>query len=221
MDRIHEANELLESSMSYLEKVAQLREEKSGDQMLWDEMLERFENRTQKHIDLVKKYLRKIMDLNLPDVSNLALLQELDHDASKWANPERDPYVYINWRYYQQRLGKEYEVPEGMDEKLQQATFHHIKNNKHHPEYWDENVTIRCLNTQDRDKPAEEMVDATSMPLTYVASMMADWLAMSEEKNTDVNDWIKMNVNVRWKFTPQQISLMRELASKISVERTN
>ena len=120
----------------------------------------------------------------------------------------------------QKDLGKEYTIPEGMEEQSTKATFHHIVNHKHHPEYWDDNVTIRCLNTQDRDKPAEDMVDATLMPLTYVASMMADWLAMSEEKNTDVNDWIEMNVNVRWKFTPQQVSLMKELASKISVDRS-
>ncbi len=199
--------------MGYLKRV-EIRAEN------WDEMVKHFETRTRMHIDLVKKYIRKILDLNLPQVNNLALLQELDHDTGKFEEPERNPYVYIAWKYYQQKLGNEYEIPEEIQQKTTEATFHHITTHKHHPEYWDDSVTIRCLNTQDRDKPAEEMVDATSMPLTYIASMMADWLAMSEEKNTDVNDWIKMNVNVRWKFTPEQVSLMRKIASKISVERT-
>ena len=75
------------SFMGYLKRI-EVRAEN------WDEMVKYFEARTQRHIDLVKKYLHKIMDLNLPDVSNLILTQELDHDTGKWIAPERDPYIY-------------------------------------------------------------------------------------------------------------------------------
>ena len=40
---------------------------------------------------------------------------------------------------------------------------------------------------------------------------MADWAAMSEEKGTSMKKWIKDNVNVRWKFSPEQVSLINEL----------
>jgi len=31
--------------------------------------------------------------------------------------------------------GKEYKVSSEIDNKMKLASFHHIKNNKHHPEY--------------------------------------------------------------------------------------
>jgi hypothetical protein len=183
------------------------------------DMTDWYAKRTNMHIKLVQKYLRKILDLNLPEIDGNLLLVEMDHDIGKWVEPEYEPYVHITWRYHQERLGKEYKVPEGIEEKMQEATFHHIKHHRHHPEYWDDNVEISCLNTQDRDKPSENMVDATSMPLTYIGSLMADWLAMSEEKNTDVNDWIKNNVNVRWSFTPEQVELMKRIAQSVVTDR--
>lgn len=178
-----------------------------------DEMREWFENRTRRHIGLVQKYLQKIMDLNLPEIDNEILASEMEHDESKFKDPECDPYVHIAWKYRQQDLGKTYEPPVGVAEKMNDATFHHIKNNKHHPEYWDDKVKIDCLNAQNRDKPSGVLVDATSMPMSYIASMMADWLAMSEERNSNVKDWIKKNVNIRWKFTPEQVALMNRLST--------
>ena len=95
---------------------------------------------------------------------------------------------------------------------MNEATFHHIKSHRHHPEFWDESVTIKDLNKDDRDRPSEgRIVDGTKMPLTYVAAMCADWFAMSEELGGHPNDWASKNINVRWKFNEEQINLIYDL----------
>ena len=101
---------------------------------------------------------------------------------------------------------------------MHEATYHHVKHNKHHPEYWDNTTTLESINPKDRDKKPEKPVDATKMPLNYVAVMVADWLAMSEEKKTSVKDWISNNVNKRWIFTPKQVELINKLSDAVTVD---
>ena len=48
------------------------------------------------------------------------------------------------------------------------------------------------------------------MRLTWMR-FSADWMAMSEEKGTDPNDWAKNNINVRWKFTDEQEDMIYAL----------
>jgi len=187
--------------MSYLKKVEN-----------WQEMADWFQERTTLHIHLFQKYLRLIEKLNLPEIDNDILMLELDHDNGKWNSPEYEPYVHLTWKYRQQRLGSSYLLSPEIKEQVDEATWHHITNHKHHPEFWDSKAKPDTLSTRDRDEPSGKMIDATQMPLPYVASMMADWLAMSEEKNTQVKDWIKKNVNIRWKFTPEQVALINKIA---------
>ena len=59
------------------------------------------------------------------------------------------------------------------------------------------------------------MVDATKMPDLDLAEMIADWLAVSEERGTDPKDWADKNVNIRWKFDDEQKDLIYELIEKI------
>jgi hypothetical protein len=94
-----------------------------------------------------------------------------------------------------------------------------VKTNAHHPESWDNDSTFESINNKDRDKPPKKMVDATSMPLTYVASMIADHLAMSEEKRTDPYLWEKQNVNKRWKFNKDQVELIYDLLDRVWIKR--
>lgn len=182
-------------------------------------MIEHFKNRTNYHIELVQKYLDKIIALNDKRLDKKILEEEKTHDQSKFNPPEFEPYIYINWSYHQKDLGKEYNPPEDMKTKMQLATFHHVKNNEHHPDYWDDNSTVESINNKDRDKPPTKMVDATKMPLTYVAVMVADWLAMSDEKNTDPYKWAKENINKRWKFNEEQVKLIYDLFDKLWIRK--
>ena len=175
-----------------------------------------FEDRTNYHISLVNKYLDKILELHDSRIDTTTLEKEQEiHDQSKFEEPEYTPYIELTWNYHLKDLGKKIKSSEEELKQIQQATFYHVKNNKHHPESWDEKSTIESINNKDRDKPPEQMVDATKMPLENIACMVADWCAMSEEKGTDPYEWCKNNINKRWKFKDKQIEFIYNLLDKI------
>jgi len=179
-------------------------------------MIEHFNRRTAEHIDLVRDYLLKIIDLNDPRLDKKILSQEsIHHDESKFKDPELGPYVFVDHSYHMKDLGKKYNPPADIKQQMQAATFHHISTNKHHADYWDKDLKMNNLNSKDRDKVPDKMVDATSMPLTYVASMVADWCSMSAEKKTDPYVWCEQNINKRWYFSDNQIKLIYDLLDKI------
>ena len=180
-----------------------------------EDMVDHFNERTHNHIFLVEKYLDKIINLENSNLDNSILEKEKEeHDESKFLAPEHEPYLHINWCYYMKDKGIDYNPGKKVEDQIQAATFHHVKNNQHHPEAWDENSTIESINSKDRDKPGK-IVDATKMPLNYIAAMVADWMAMSEEKGTDPYKWCEMNINKRWKFTEEQVLLIYDLLEKI------
>jgi len=173
--------------------------------------------RTRAHLFLVRKWSDLIAGSNDPRIErDLLDLERDEHDYHKWIEPELTPYVYITWNYFCRRKGIPFNLTEEMKQKTHEATFHHIKNHKHHPEYWDDGVTILGLNKDDRDRPsAGQIVDGTKMPLTYVAAMCADWFAMSEELGGHPAKWAADNINVRWKFTNEQIGFINDLIADV------
>ena len=169
------------------------------------EMEDWFEKRTANHIKLVQKYCEKIENKfhdrykgKLNDISK-------NHDESKFQNPERLPYIVLSWKHKSDDY-KSYKDPGHIaDKEIDKATLHHISNNKHHPEFWDSNFKKNVI------------VDATKMPDIYIAEMVADWLAMSEELGNSAKDWADKKVNVRWKFTEKQKELIYELIEQASI----
>lgn len=176
-----------------------------------------FNKRTAKHISLVQKYARKIGKL-YPKLEKELNDQASEHDASKYKSPEKEPYVEITWDYKCKAEGKKNELPADCKDKMNQASEHHVKSNKHHPEYHAPQ-TKNLINRENRDKPPEEMIDATKMDDVSILEMLADWLAMSEEKGTDPKEWVKKNVGVRWKFTDKQKEIIDNVVEKVEVER--
>lgn len=181
------------------------------------EMEDHFKYRTGYHLWCVRKWSDRIASLNDDRIDRAALDDERDrHDEMKWLEPEREPYILISWGYKCRRDGVEFKLPDDIKQKTHEATFHHITNHRHHPEYWDDQVTIESLNKDDRDRPsAGRMVDGTTMPLTYVASMVADWCAMSEELGGHPKNWAMDNVGVRWRFTDEQVQLIYDLIKDV------
>jgi len=177
------------------------------------EMYDWFEKRTNKHIELVRKYCKKIADY---DNKFEGLIERGKiHDQSKFESPEYEPYVYISWKYKCKDDGEEFEAPENMEDRMDEATEHHVNNksNKHHPESHSEQKG--CINKKDRDKPPENAIDATKMSDLDIGEMMADWLSMSEEKGTSPKKWADDNVDKRWKFTKEHKDLIYELIENI------
>lgn len=178
-------------------------------------MKQYFDKRTNLHIDLVRKYLDKIINLKDTRIDkNILEDEKINHDSSKFKDPEYEPYLHVTLKYFLKDRNQEYNPSKEIQDNMNEATFHHIATNSHHPEYWDDNISKENLNSKDRDKPGKQ-VDATKMPLSNVACMVADWLAMSDEKKTDPYEWAKNNVNIRWKFNTEQVKLIYDLINKI------
>ena len=179
-----------------------------------EEMRKFYEKRTKKHISLVQKYCKKIYEYDKDRFDGLIERGKV-HDQSKYENPEKDPYIYITWDYKCKDGGVKFEIPEKIKDKMNNATNHHVKHNAHHPEYHFDNKDSNLINREDRDKPPVKKIDATKMTDLDIAEMVADWLGMSEEKNSNPKDWADKNVNVRWKFTKKQKNLIYELIKEI------
>jgi len=163
-----------------------------------------FQERTSTHIASVKKFALQLANefLELAELADIIMA----HDESKYHEPEYTPYLYITWSYKCKKEGIPFEVPAIISARMHEATTHHVLNNKHHPEYW-------SPETQDvinRDTAAQ-LINATKMPPVYIAEMIADWSAMSVEHNEPgPYKWAKDNINVRWKFTDEQIKMIYE-----------
>lgn len=182
--------------------------------ILEDEKEDWFIKRTNRHIDLVRKYCKKIYDLD-PKRFPTIIQQGSIHDASKFKAPEKDAYVHVNWHYKMKDAGKTYDVSPEMQDAMHKATLHHIKNNPHHVEFHTSQENVLNKDMKDRDKAVAVLIDGTKMPDKYIAEMCADWSAMSEEKGTTPKDWADKMVNKKWKFTESQVKLIYELIDNI------
>ena len=167
-----------------------------------------FEKRTDRHVAAVQANAQKIADA-FPDLADDLMAQVAHHDDSKYEEPERAPYIELTWKHKNDKYDS-YKTPGTIsDDEINQATMHHIKGNKHHPEYW--NKEDANLDPEDRDKSVESL-DASKMDNVSIAEMIADWQAMSEEvgKNT-AREWFEKNKDVRWSFNEDQTALIDKL----------
>lgn len=164
-----------------------------------------FYKRTLYHINLVRKYLQKISQLKDDRIDNSILENELmNHDESKFREPELTYYIHINYRFYLKNKNINYNPGKEIIDGMRKASFHHVKNNKHHPEYWDNNYTINS-----------KKIDGTEMSLSYIACMLADWFAMDDELRGNIKEWIQNFIDNKCKFTKEQIDFIWEIVDKI------
>ncbi|MFH1823842.1 MAG: DUF5662 family protein [Candidatus Firestonebacteria bacterium] len=142
------------------------------------EMFKWFFERTQDHIARVANNMLRVADYYHLDKQKLIMLSK-QHDASKYTAEECIFYVYLSWQHKMKNENKEYVMPEGMDEKINKATMHHIKTNRHHPEFFD---------------------DPNDMELYDIIEMACDWAAMSQELGTSLKKWVQEEgmVNYEW-----------------------
>jgi len=173
--------------------------------------------RTNKHIGLVQGAAAKIEKAYSEEFAGLVEQAE-DHDSSKLEEPELTPYVAITWRHKLEKesgkfdpiKGKGYQTPGKLEKKEEDdATLHHIRNAKHHPEHWLDDKTKANLGTNRDD--SIECVDASKMPDMDVAEMVADWAAMGEELGNEAREWFNKVKDVRWHFSKHQEELIDRL----------
>jgi len=181
------------------------------------EMEDHFYKRTQKHIDSVRKNL-DILISKYPDMKDELEQRKMDHDKSKFQEPELTPYIYVTWKYKCKKDGIEFNTPENIEDDMIVATEHHINNSKHHPEYW-QNEKGK-IDPNDRDAIPTEMIDGTKMDLPSLAEMVADWHAVAQERGNSAKAWGDKNINKRWKFTDEQIKNIYTFVKDLEEKKT-
>ena len=78
----------------------------------------------------------------------------------------------------------------------------HVKAQKHHPEYWDDAITVDSFNYEE-----PPTVDASRMPLRYLVEMVCDWCAVAIKLNKGLFQWYNTTCTgdlPRFRFTPAQ-----------------
>lgn len=185
------------------------------DNIINQEMIDWYNKRTNNHIKLVRKYCFEIY-CNFPEFEKEILKKGIIHDQLKFQEPEMKPYILITWNYYCKDNKIDFPEFSNFKDICNQATEHHILNNEHHPEFW-QNKKEGLINKDDRDGNIipNEIIDATKMSNLAIAEMCADWCAMSEERGNTPFEWCDRVINKRWKFNQNQIDLIYKILNKI------
>ncbi|EKQ66585.1 hypothetical protein OsccyDRAFT_5072 [Leptolyngbyaceae cyanobacterium JSC-12] len=97
------------------------------------EMITFFENRTREHINRVHHNLTILA--KLPTYPQDILSRGEIHDASKFVQPERVPYIWLTEFYRRRQSGEVFTYPNGVEEQVKAAIHHHVTTNRHHPEF--------------------------------------------------------------------------------------
>jgi hypothetical protein len=154
------------------------------------EMVDFFKERTDEHIERVKKNLFKIVNSNVHPFDNAILIDRAKtHDGSKYGKAERYYYIWLTEFHRCKNENISFEYPEGVEKEVEKASYHHITHNRHHPDY---------------HKSPIDMIDED------IAEMVCDHNAMSEELNNSLKEWEKGFIK-KWKFSNKQIDLIWKL----------
>ena len=152
------------------------------------EMIDFFEVRTKEHIDRVKKSLEKVAVSS--QYSQDLIARSKIHDASKYEKEERVPYIWLTEFHRCRNNGIDFEYPDGMKSKTEEASDHHVHTNSHHPE---------------AHNSPNDMSDAD------IIEMVCDWTAMAEELGDpggSARSWADKNIGSKWKFNEEKKNLI-------------
>jgi hypothetical protein len=135
--------------------------------------------------DIIHRFMNDIIDWNEEQREHEQIFQQLclefnvfiineaiKHDNSKWSAEEYETFLGArdSLRGSKDGTDKEYTNHYKSD-----AIQHHVKNNSHHPEFWDE-----------RGLP---------MPVVNVIAMFFDWLSRSKQRNMNMDDFWEYNIS--------------------------
>ena len=144
--------------------------------MTQEQAIEQYKEYLEGHIGNVAKALEVLYTLDIPYVvENIDKLREIvkQHDASKYEEPEWSAYLH---HFYPTN------DEEGMmEEEFDAAVQHHIKNNKHHWNYW-------C----DEENNLKEDIDEEEYKL-HTIERICDWLAMAAQHDEGPTDYYNIN----------------------------
>ena len=160
-----------------------------------ESMVKFFDKRMKEHIERVSKNLNVLITLDLSELNSDKLRRRaINHDLSKYGVDEKEQYVWLTEFHRCKSEHIPFKYPEGIEKKVDKASLHHIRNNRHHPEF--------------HNSP----FDMTNEDL---AEMVCDHCAMSQELGNSLIKWEKNVINKKWKFSEDQTKLIWKLIRRM------
>lgn len=160
------------------------------------EAIDLFKTRTNNHIELVQNniYLWQENE-EYNNIFHELTLRAANHDQSKFSEPELTPYIWLNWNYHCTTNNIPFELPRGMDQKIRDAKFHHVYNNRHHPEWH---------------------LDPNEMTIVDLIEMVCDWKAVGQEfGEKSLVGYADRVLGKRFNFSQKKINLIWDLIHKM------
>lgn len=125
-----------------------------------------------RHIDNVRDNCvllgERLIEKGEVDIGHRLIANGYCHDNSKFEG--------VEWE------GLHTEIKENNPDLFKYANCHHVRTNKHHPEWWG---------------------GIQNMCRLYIAEMVCDWAARSSEFGNDLRGWIKETATKKYDFTLQ------------------
>lgn len=155
------------------------------------EMVAFYERRTREHIERVRRCL-ELMAAATVHADELIARAKV-HDASKFGPNEREPYIWITEYHRCRHSGTPFDYPQGMECQVNQAIDHHMRTNRHHPEY----------HTDPNDMSEVDLIE-----------MICDWTAMSQEfgqEGGSARGWADKTIGIRVHFNDAKRGFIYEM----------
>lgn len=160
------------------------------------EAIDLFKKRTNYHIELVQNniYLWQERE-EYNHIFDELTLKASNHDQSKYSEPEITPYIWLTWQSHCILNNIPFTLPTGMDQQIRDAIFHHVSNNRHHPEWH---------------------LDPDSMTLADLIEMICDWKAVGQEfGEKNLIGYAEKVLGRRFSFSENKLKLIWELIHKM------
>ena len=171
------------------------------------EEIDKFVDYRANHIALVRRLGRVLFDLDLSE-----------HDKDKIECDADDLNLYA---LRNAMLDGGYRPLKNDKVILNNLAGRHVKSQKHHPEYWDDAITVDSFNYEE-----PPVVNASKMPDRYLVELVCDWSAVAIKLNKGIFQWFNKTCtgsNPRFKFTPRQkciiIDSLLEVQKNIKKEK--
>ena len=163
---------------------------KYKEHILPQEAYDYFYKRTDNHILMVQNNLY-LWTMKYPRYFNELNERASSHDMSKFREPEKTPYVWRTWKSYCNLNNISFQYPEGMEQQVRDAIFHHVTHNRHHPEWHP---------------------DPDEMTKIDLIEMVCDWKAMGQEfGEKSPMGWADRVLGRRFHFSQYKCDLIRDL----------
>ena len=163
------------------------------------EEIDKFVNYRANHIALVRRLGRVLFDLDLTE-----------HDKDKIECNADDLNLYALRNAMQDG---DYRPLKNDKVILNNLAGRHVKSQKHHPEYWDDAITVDSFNYEE-----PPVVNASKMPDRYLVELVCDWSAVAIKLNKGIFQWFNKTCtgsNPRFKFTPRQKCIIIDSLLKV------